>query len=334
MPRTPVAAGDRIITRFARKRRNHWSPANIDGAVRVLNDVHQWLAERHLTLLDDDVEALADALDDYLAHRLELGRAPATVLVDHRQLAAFYKWATTDQGDGDRLIRRNPMRDVAPPRQVDPDSERMPVAQSWQYDALIATCRGRRTRDGARRALDRRDAAIIAMLWHTGMRRGECAAIDYERVDFDTQSVHLPKTKGGRAARSRNVAIVDEAMEYLDRYVDQRGTHDGPLWESTRGRRRLSADAISTMLDRRGALAAATLGLDAPVHAPSHSFRRASAIDWLDSGGSETTLMRNHGWRTNKMVDVYTAPSADELAANEARRVAEARRAGRLRVVS
>ena len=338
MPRNPVPGADRIITRFARKRRNHWSEENIDNAVRVLNRVHGYLAGLGLSLLDDDVDALSDALDDHLAERLAIGRAPSSVLVDHRQLAAFYKWATQDQGDGERLIRRNPMRDVAAPRQVDPDVSRLPVAERWQYEALLGTCRRRKTRAGNRPVNDRRDAAILGLLWHTGMRRSEIAAIDYERIDFDNQRIHLPRTKGGRAAKSRNVAVDDEAMELLDRYIDERGNHDGPLFESTRStafeRRRLAPNSISLMLERRGELAAVALNLDAPVNLPAHAFRRSSAIDWLDCGGSETGLMRNHGWTTTRMIAVYSRPREDDLTAAESRKVAAARRTTRLRRIS
>ena len=318
---------DRIIARFARKRRNHWSPANIAHAVRVLTRVQGYLAERQLDLLDDDVNDLSDALDDYLADRLALGLAPSTVLVDHRQLAAFYKWAAASHDDDDRLIRRNPMRDVAAPRQVDTDPARTPVATRADYDALMATCRGRKTRDGTKPVNDCRDAAVIALLWHTGMRRCEAAGIDFENIDFDMQSVHLARTKGRRAAKSRNVYIPDEVMDLIDRYLDGRGTQPGPLFESTRGGGRMRADSITRMLNRRGRIAG--------VHAPAHSFRRGAAVTWIEAGGSETTLMRNHGWSSRKMVDVYTGPSADELTFAEARRIAAARRSGgHLRVVN
>jgi integrase/recombinase XerC len=332
MPHTPVPGADRIITRFARKRRNDWSEENIANATRVLNRVHAHLLEAGLTgLLHADVDELADAIDDHLHERLQT-RAASSVLVDHRQLAAFYKWATVDQGDGERLIRRNPMRDVAAPKVGDPDPQ--PVAQLWQYEAILATCRQRRTRNGTKPINDRRDAAVIALLWHTGMRRSEICNLDYERLDFDAERVHLPRTKGGRRKpKSRWVAIPEEAMELLDLYIDGRGTHDGPLFTSTRGGR-LHPNSLGQMLERRGVLAAVALGLDEAVHMPSHSCRRASAIDWLDNGGSETGLMRNHGWSTRKMIDVYTAPSKDELTAAEARRVAAARRARSLRIVS
>ena len=337
MPRTPVPAADRIITRFTRSHRNDWSIENIDNATAVLNRVHAFLAQRDATLLHDDPDELVEHLEDYIEERRATPsertgklRAASSLLVEHRQIAAFYKWATTDQGDGDRLLRRNPVKRMTAPQVDPPDPTLMPVAERWQFDALMTTCR-RATSDGG---LRRRDGAIIAVLWCTGVRRSEVASMDFERLDFDTERIYLPRTKGGRRApKSRYVTLVEEAMEAVDLWVDVRGRHDGPLFTSQRGGR-LDPDSITLMLRRRGAQAAAALGLAEPVYMPAHGYRRSSAIDWLDNGGSESTLMTNHGWRTRKMIDVYTGAKATELAAAEARRVGAARRSGRLRSVS
>jgi integrase len=219
------------------------------------------------------------------------------------------------------------MRRIPAPQIDPPDPERMPVAEAWQYDALMSACRRRASK------LDRRDAAIIAVLWWTGMRRSEIANLDFERIDFDLERVYLPRTKGGRRApKSRWVTLPDEAMEAVDLWIDHRGRSDGPLFTSQRGGR-LDADSINLMLRRRGDQAAKLLHVDDPVYMPAHGYRRSSAIEWLDNGGSESTLMTNHGWRTRKMIDIYTGAKATELAAADARKVAAARRSGRLRSV-
>ena len=111
----PLVPTDRLIERFIRSHRHDWSQHNKDGAIRVLNRVHAWLTAQGLTLTHPDPLELVDALDDYLDHRATTPkadgepRATSSMLVDHRQLAAFYKWAHQDPGDGDRLVARNPM---------------------------------------------------------------------------------------------------------------------------------------------------------------------------------------------------------------------------------
>ena len=166
------------------------------------------------------------------------------------------------------------------------------------------------------------------------MRRSELVNLDYERIDWDVQSVYLPRTKGGtRTPKSRWVHFTDEVMHLLDLWIDERGTAPGPLFPAaTRTRGRLEPQSITLLLRRRATLAAKTLGIEpAEIYTPAHSFRRASAIAWLDAGGSETGLMRNHGWSSKAMIDQYTGPRADALTAAEAQRVAKARAGRRLR---
>ena len=330
MPSSTTEPADRIITRFLRSHRNDWSDANVASATWHLNRVHAWLEARGLSLTHPDPDELVDALDDYIAERLTEVKANS-VIVDHRQLAAFYKWASKEQPDGGRHVVRNPMLHVAAPDEEDADAGDKPVAAEWQYDALLATTRRRRTRNGDRPMNDRRDAAIIALLWHTGMRRSEVANIDYERIDFEAERIFLPRTKGGRRKpKSRWVPVPEEAMELLDLWIDERGRADGPLFGSATRQRRLAPNSITLILRRRAELAARTLGIDpAEIYTPAHSFRRASAIAWLAADGSETGLMRNHGWSTRKMINTYTDGAADDLTAAEARRVAEARKTRR-----
>lgn len=339
MTTTPPAPADRIITRFLRSHANDWGQANRDNATRVLNRAQAFLADRDLSLIHDDVEALIDELGAYLDLRRTTPKADGTpysdasLLVEHRQLCAFYKWATRDPGDGQPLMARNPMRMIDAPRPAPPDPAAQPVVDDWKYQALMATTQvRRRDRHHWWHVTGRRDAAMIAILWHTGVRRSELCNMDFERLDFERQSIYLPKTKGGRRApRSRWVYLPDEAMEFLDRYLDDRGSEPGPLFLSvTHAGRRLEPQSVTLILRRRAAQAAAKLGCSAAeVYSPAHSFRRASAIAWLDAGGSETGLMRNHGWSTNAMIDRYTGPRKDELTAAEAKRMAEARKAGR-----
>jgi integrase len=262
------------------------------------------------------------------------------VIGDHTKMRGFYKWAATDPGDGLPYVTPNPMLRVEAPKGAEPEPANIPEAEEWQYQALMATCTGRRTRAGERRALDRRDAAIIAVLWHVGIRRGELAAVDYDDIDWDTQMLHLGRTKGRTRARARDVYVPDEAMEYLERYVWERGEHPGALFESiSRGgtlqRRRLAANSIHLMLGRRCDIANATQQLPEVLHVPSHSFRRGLAAAWFENGGQQVMLETHMGWKHDgRMAARYSGKSQTKLAAADAARVAEARAARRLRSVS
>lgn len=321
-------AADPLIREFARTVRSQWSPDNLYNAVANLNRAATYLAAEDSSL----TTATPGALADYLASRLDAGLRPSTVAVDHRHLVAFYKWATHDPDGMGGYVERNPMLRVRPPKQdQDPDPQAVPEVAEWQYRALLETCR-------RRKANDRRDAALLALMWHTGLRRSELVRVRYEHVDWNTQMIHLAQTKGRTRTKSRDVWVDDEAMDLLSRFVTQRGYHDGVLFESTHrvagttSRSALRPDSVSLMLRRRAALAEATQKLPGPMRVPAHGFRRGHASTWLASGGSVTTLETNNGWKHDgRMAARYTRAQETALAAAEARRLAEARRTRHLR---
>lgn len=330
----PAPIADRYIRSFAAAKRPHWSPANVAGAVGVLTKVADFLAARQVPSLLDAADV---DLQEYINERLDAGVSPNTVIVDHRQLKAFYTWAAIDPGDGRPYIDRNPMLRVHPPKGVDPDPGRTPMVTEAQYRALLATChrKAKHTGRGAKVVNDRRDAAILAVLWACGARRGELPTVELRHLDWDTQMLHLPRTKGRGKTRSRDVYLDDEAMQRLTLYVHERGDHDGPLFESTHrdpatGRRRpLKPNSITLMLRRRCALAQLNSDV-ADLDFGAHAFRRAVAHDWLDNGGAVTMLETHMGWKHDgRMAAQYTRKAEAKLAAAEAERVAAARRGGR-----
>ena len=252
---------NRYITLFAASRRAHWSAKNVQGAVYALNRAHHWLDGQGVAMLEaEPVNLMA-----YIGALLNAGKSPNTVIANHRQLKAFYGWLAEDPGDGMAFIARNPMLRVKAPKPTEPNPERTRDAHEWQYRALLATCVGRSSKVGRKHCNNRRDAAIIALLWHTGIRRGEAAGIELRHVNFDTQMLHLAKTKGRGRTRSRDVFVPNEAMHFLVLYLRQRGNHDGALFESTgflpgsRTRRRgVTNQGISLMYRRRCELANAS----------------------------------------------------------------------------
>jgi site-specific recombinase XerD len=203
----PLVITDPIIRQFAAEQRssNRWAQSNIDNAVRVLHRVSRWLAARDVALLDatraDLAEYIADRRDNGRNHRGE-PLSPNTLIVEHRQLKAYFAWAATDHGDGDPYITGNPMKNSKTPAGVDAEVSSTPSISEAQYRALLAACVAKRTAQGrpdGRSPTARRDVAILTLLWSTGARRGEIASIRYGDLDWGTQTVHLQKR--GRRAR-------------------------------------------------------------------------------------------------------------------------------------
>lgn len=339
----PITSTDPAIRLFAANKRHAWSRENVDNAVRVIERTKAWLIAHGTTLLDAD----RLLLQEYLNDRLENGRwrgkplSPNSIIVEHRQLRAFYGWAAEDHGDVDPLIIRNPMRGVSAPKAVDPEPSSTPVITEAQYRSLLGACAKRKPANGraGRSANARRDAAILALMWSTGGRRGEISAVRLADVNWDTQTVHFARTKGRGKTKSRDCYFDDEALDFLTRYVMERGDHEGPLFESRRylpgaDRRRIgiSPNTITNMLRRRVVEA----GLDcadydwAGAGFGAHAFRRAYSTAWLDAGGAVRDLETNNGWKHDgRMAAHYTRAAESQQAAAEAKRIAEVRRSRR-----
>src|SRR5438046_247937 len=105
-----------LIRSFAYAKRLGWSAANVRNAVAVLNRAEAWLVEHGSSLK----AATSEELDGYLGHRLD-AVAANTVIVDQRQLRAFYAWATA--GD-DPYLERNPAKRTGTIKGDEPDPDR------------------------------------------------------------------------------------------------------------------------------------------------------------------------------------------------------------------
>lgn len=183
--------------------------------------------------------------------------------------------------------------------------------------ALLAACLA--GEDGSRGT---RDAAVIAVLQSTGIRRAEAAAALIERYDHGERALKII----GKGNKERTVYIHPAAVPYLDRWLVAVGERRGPVfrgidrWGNV-GTRPLSARAIGGIVSGRCQQA----GL--PVLS-THDFRRTFLGDFIDAGGdlvqaqklaghaSATTTAsydRRPGRALRTAVDRLTLPSPDQL---------------------
>jgi len=79
-----------------------------------------------------------------------------------------------------------------------------------------------------------RDAAILELLYATGIRRAELAGLSVSDVDFDRKTVRVI----GKGNKERYVFFTNAAADALQRYLAvRRGSPDGALFVSKMGRR-------------------------------------------------------------------------------------------------
>ena len=215
----------------------------------------------------------------------------------YRSIKVFYTWLV----DEEEIDRSSLARIKAP---AVPDKP-VPVLGVEQVRGLLEVCKGRAP-------VDRRDMAILMVLYDTGMRRSECAGLRVGDVDQD-QEVLWVVGKGGSA---RACPFGAKAGQALDRWLRPRrrlpNAHLDALWLGPRGG--FSSDGIRQMLDRRATQA----GLG---HLHAHQFRRTFAHNWRAAGGGDDDLMRLTGWKSREMLHRYGASVADERARDAHRKL-------------
>jgi site-specific recombinase XerD len=148
--------------------------------------------------------------------------------------------------------------------------------------ALITVCEDDPSLAGAR------DAAIIVLMYATGIRRASVVKLELADYDRATGTLRIRNSKGNREYRA--YLAQDGAKRALSDWLVLRGDGPGPLfWPITKGgsmiNRRLSTQAIYNMLLKR----AGEAGVE---HFSPHDLRRTLAGDLLDAGADIVTVQK------------------------------------------
>ena len=272
----------------------------------------------HLTAMPAS-HALDRITDWRIALRAE-NKSPGTILIYAVGATRYLSWCA----DGDHVrvephlcagcgeIAADPFPGVKAPRYEPPLVEPLTDAE---LRALLATCAV--SDDHARLEAtlnDRRDEAIIRLMFETAIRSGELVDLQLDDVDLIARLITIRRGKGGRG---RVIPVGPVTTEALLVYLDQREQHplaaSPDLWLGNRGQR-FGREGLSRALRRR-AKRAGVQGFR------PHRLRHTAAHRWLAAGGSESGLRAIAGWTRSDMLVRYTRARASERAATEARRL-------------
>ncbi|MEM8995961.1 MAG: tyrosine-type recombinase/integrase [Acidobacteriota bacterium] len=148
---------------------------------------------------------------------------------------------------------------------------------------LFLTCAADETAKGIR------DAAILAVLYGCGLRRGELVRLDVGDVDLEGGSILVE----GKRRKQRTVYLTESGAGYIQRWLDVRGDGRGPLFNPVRQSgeiplKRLGGESITYILKRRQE--------QAKVNSFSpHDLRRSNVTALLDAGVDVFTVQRLAG---------------------------------------
>lgn len=190
--------------------------------------------------------------------------------------------------------------------------------------ALLAACLAD---DDERRGI--RDAALIAVLQSTGIRRAEAAGALIERYNHGERSLRVI----GKGNKERTVYIHPGAVPYLGRWLVTLAQRRGPIFRRIDRWGNISASALTARTI--GYIVNERCGQARVPQLTTHDFRRNFIGDFIDAGGdlvqaqklaghaSATTTAaydRRPGRALRTAVDKLSLPSPDQLAPQQRRR--------------
>lgn len=266
------------------------SPHSLSAARRDLDAFRAFAAEHGV----ETVQAVdVHLLRRYVAQRSQAGHKPASIQRYLSSIRSFYAWLMDED-----LAAANPAQGLRAPR----GEKRLPRTLTREQAGALAE----HVPAAAADALAARDRALVELLYSSGLRLAELAALDIRDLAAGDELRVL-----GKGGKTRVVPVGAEARMALAAWLKRRGelaASDCPaLFVSSRGTR-LSRRAIQQRLARR----AIDAGLGVPVH--PHRLRHAFATHMLEGSGDLRAVQELLGHASLSSTQIYTQLDFDHLA--------------------
>ena len=279
-----------FLTHLAGER--HLSPRTVEAYRFEVDRLIRWIAPKGREGGLAPSSFTRESLDHAQGNLAKLKLAPAS------QARATSAWRTFTRFLARRgYLRDDPGRDLLPPRLA----VRLPrtLAEEPLGGALDALPRGN--------AAERRDRALLELLYSAGLRVSEAVSLDRGQIDSERRLVRVR----GKGNKERIVPVGKRALEAIgDMLRDGSGKSAGrgePLFRNARGGR-LTTRSVQRMVALR--LDGASKGVGVTPHALRHSF----ATHLLDRGAELRAIQELLGHASLASTQLYTKVTSSRLA--------------------
>lgn len=273
---------------------------NLAARKSALAHFNAWCLEHGLERPQDVTHAHVEAFQAYLFHyRRQRGGKPLMASAQTRMLGmvtAFFSWMVKH-----RHLPSNPATDLDLPQVTKGLRDPMTLGE---IEAVLAL-------PDLTYAQGLRDRALLEVLYGTGLRRFELAALNGEDLDRERGTLHVRRGKG---AKGRFVPIGERTLAWVTKYESdarpllQRDPHEPALFLNPDGKR-LSVNSMSwrvrSYLDRAGVR----------KEGACHLFRHTMATTMLDNGADIRHVQEMLGHADIGTTQFYTKVSIAKLKA-------------------
>lgn len=240
-------------------------------------------------------EVNIELLRDWLWQRQQQGVAPSTIARNTATLKSFFRWITEQDPHAS---------DVAARLRSPKTGRRLPrVVTTEQIDEVLELAE-QRAETGDPQSI--RDAAILELLYATGLRVAELTALRDSDVNFENRTVRVL----GKGSKERVVPFGSRAAKALERYRDIVRPEDA-LPQFFRG-------MSGAPLNVRSVYAVVAASLERIPGGGSrgpHTLRHTAATHLLDGGADLRIVQELLGHASLSSTQIYTHVSSERLAA-------------------
>lgn len=264
-----------------------------ENYIRDVTQLEFFLKDRRLCL-NNNGDVNADKIGEneiklFLGH-LYKSHKKASIARKLASIKAFFRFLVKKE-----ILQKNPCELLSTPK----TEKYLPTVLTVdEAKMLVETGKGQK--------LQKRDKAILEVLYSSGIRVGELAGLNIKDVDLERGTIKVL----GKGNKERIAMLGSKAQDALKAYLEERamgkGQWDEPVFLGARGER-ITARAIQRLVkdvaDKSGIA----------KHPSPHSLRHTFATHLLDAGVDLRTIQEMLGHASLSTTQRYTKVSVQRL---------------------